>query len=100
MTPGPVPFGCATALMTPFCPTIPENLDRPACGRPRLPSGLLWFVGRWQVKPDRGAGRVPQIAPLGGQVLDQEQAVSLGRVQVALDHRGARGAVVDDLDQH
>jgi hypothetical protein len=32
-------------------------------------------------------------------VLDQEQSVSLGRVQVALHHGGARRAVFDDLDQ-
>jgi hypothetical protein len=33
-------------------------------------------------------------------VLDQEQPVSLGRVQVALDDRRADRAVVDDLDQN
>jgi hypothetical protein len=54
-------------------------------------------AGRWnQTVP---AGRVPEVAPLGGEVLDQEQSVSFGRVQVALHDGGARRAVVDDLDQ-
>ena len=51
------------------------------------------------MKPDRGASRVPEVAPLGGEVLDQEQPVSLGRVQVALHDGRARRAVIDDLDQ-
>jgi hypothetical protein len=59
----------------------------------------LRLVGRWQMKPDRGASRVSQVTPLGSEVLDQEQSVSLGRVQVALHDGGARRAVIDDLDQ-
>jgi hypothetical protein len=51
------------------------------------------------VKPNRGPCLVALVSPLGGQVLDQEQAVSLGGVQVALHHRGARRAVIDELDQ-
>jgi len=51
------------------------------------------------MKPDRGASRVSQVTPLGSEVLDQEQSVSLGRVQVALHDGGARRAVIDDLDQ-
>ena len=66
---------------------------------PGLLGELLWFVGHGQVEPDRGAGRVPEISPLGGQVLDQEQAVSFGRVQVALHDGRARRTVVDDLDE-
>ena len=59
----------------------------------------LRLVGRWQMKPDRGAGRVSQVTPLGSEVLDQEQSVALGCVQVALYDGGARRAVIDDLDQ-
>jgi hypothetical protein len=51
------------------------------------------------MEPDRRAGRVPEVAPLGGEVLDQEQPVSFSRIQVTLHDRRARGAVVDDLDE-
>jgi hypothetical protein len=40
-----------------------------------------------------------RLTPLGGEVLDQEQSVSLGCVQVALYDGGARRAVIDDLDR-
>ena len=55
---------------------------------------------RRQVEPDRGAGRVPQVAPLRGELLYQVQAVAVGGQQVVLDDRGAGRAVVDDLDEH
>ena len=68
--------------------------------RARLPAGRrrrpLRLIGDRQMEPDRGAGRIPEVAPLGGEVLDQEQPVSLGRVQVTLYDGGARRAVVDD----
>jgi adenosylmethionine---8-amino-7-oxononanoate aminotransferase len=59
-------------------------------------------VGRCgrQVEPDRGACRVPQVTPLRGELLDQEQPVAVGGQQVALDHRRARRAVIDHLDEH
>src|SRR5207244_5713942 len=57
------------------------------------------FAGRREVEPDRGAGRVPEVAPLGGEVLDEEQPVPRGRGKVALHDRSARGTVVDDLDE-
>jgi hypothetical protein len=51
------------------------------------------------VKPDRGAGRVAQVPPLRGELLHQEQAVTIGREQVALDQGRAGRAVVDHLDE-
>src|SRR6266568_796450 len=58
-----------------------------------------FLVRRREVEPDRGAGRVPEVTPLSGEVLDQEKPVPLGRVQVALHDGGARRTVVDDLDE-
>jgi hypothetical protein len=69
-------------------------------GRVRLDGGLLRFARGGQVEPDGGPGRVLEVAPLGGEMLDQEQAVALGGVQVTLHDRGSRGAVIDDLDQY
>jgi hypothetical protein len=40
-----------------------------ACLRAGGHGGPLRLIGRWQVKPDRGAGRVSQVPPLGGEVL-------------------------------
>jgi len=52
----------------------------------RLPAELpaAGRCGR-QVEPHRGAGRVAQVTPLRGELLDQEQPVSVGGQQLALD---------------
>src|ERR1700678_863602 len=80
-------------------PTSRLRASLPIGLRAFLLGDLRWLFGRGQVEPDRGAGRVPEISPLSGEVLDQEQAVSLGRVQITLHDGGACGAVVDDLDE-
>src|SRR6201996_5273155 len=106
----PWPTGCAPAcgrVSGPSGPGRPARAapaPRPATARtpePRPPWLWAWLGGAVsiQLEPDRRPGRVAQVAPPGGQLFDQEQPVSLGRVPVALDLRaGVRGPVVDDLD--
>src|SRR5438046_2398082 len=68
---------------------------RPARPVPGLPArlqvggrrGPLRLVGGRQMEPDRGAGRIPEVAPPGGEVLDQEAPVSLGRRTDAFNPR-------------
>ena len=49
-------------------------------------------------EPHRGAHLIAGVAPVIGELLDQEQAVTVRLIDVGLDHRGAaRGAVVHDL---
>src|ERR1700678_1466272 len=64
-----------------------------------LPQGLVWFIRGRQVEPDGGTGRLPEVSPLGREVLDEKQPVSVGRVEIALDDGRAGRAAVDDLDE-
>src|SRR6202453_234625 len=68
-------------------------------GRAVLVVDRVGAVRRRQVEPHGGACWIPEISPLGSELLHQEQAVSLGCVEVALHYGYARGAVVDDLHE-
>jgi len=52
------------------------------------------------MKPDRGAVRIPQVAPLRAQLLHQVQAMAVGREQFTLDDGHVGRAAVDHLDQY
>ena len=72
---------------------LPPAAARPGCDRPRVTgprrsaAQTTARVLAIQLEPDRGPGPVAQVAPAGRELLDQEQAVPVGGVPVALDLR-------------
>jgi pyrimidine-specific ribonucleoside hydrolase len=93
------PLALAAALRLPFTSFSPARVTVGETGGMRTSPAELGSVVAVELEPDRGPGHVAQVTPAGRELLDQEQAVPVRGVAVALDLGPVvRGPVVDDLD--